>query len=253
MKSLTSPPWHSVAANPNLDGLRLAWDRKVPFIRWGLQARIRFLMMALTLPLAVCFSHAAKAQVAEGKAAWMPPDPPAGFFIPLDLFGKSARPDTSPPVAPAYADLVQSSIDADVRAMGQWLPEVHLYASPATQAYFVSGGLDAKANQRIWEVLLRKYKIPFKSINSAERLEKLTSGVLLLPSSVVLTDREKQAVLNFRAKGGSVLASWLTGVRGENVPPAGLQHCAAGGRHRTRGPDCRERPRALLRPLRERP
>ncbi len=217
MKSLTSPSWYFVAANRNPDGSRLAWSRKVPPIRWRLQARIHVLMMALTLPLAICFSHAAKAQVAEGKAAWMPPDPPAGFFIPLGLFGKPARPDTSSPVAPAYADLVQSSAGVGVRSMGQWLPEVHLYASPATQAYFVAGGLDAKANQRIWEVLLQKYKIPFKSINSAERLEKLTSGVLLLPSSVVLTNREKQAVLNFRAKGGSVLASWLTGVRGENA------------------------------------
>ena len=174
-------------------------------------------MMAFTVPLLLCFSHAAKAQVAASKAAWMPPDPPAGFFIPIDLFSKPAGPGTSPPAAPATAELAPASTGAGFPALGQWLPVVHLYASPATEAYFASGGLDAKANQRVWEVLLRKYKIPFKSINSAARLEELTSGVLLLPSAVVLTDREKKAVLSFRAKGGSVMASWLTGVRGENA------------------------------------
>ena len=150
----------------------------------------------------------------------MPPNPPVGFFIPPGLFGKPAAGVASSPVAPPQAEVLSQpfspGVDASVSATGSWLPEVHLYASPATQAYFASGGVDAKANQRAWEVLLRKYKIPFKSIASAERLETLASGVLLLPSSVVLSQREKQAVLNFRAKGGSVLASWLTGVRSEN-------------------------------------
>ena len=68
--------------------------------RWGLQASMHFLMMAFTVPLLLCFSHAAKAQVAASKAAWMPPDPPAGFFIPIDLFSKPAGPGTSPPAAP---------------------------------------------------------------------------------------------------------------------------------------------------------
>ncbi|MDO8774919.1 MAG: hypothetical protein Q7K57_40670 [Burkholderiaceae bacterium] len=96
------------------------------------------------------------------------------------------------------------------------VPEVLLYASPTTRAYFSAGGLDARDNIRVWEVFLRKYKIPFRIVASVEQLEKMLPGVLLLPSSVALSEREKQAVMGFRAKGGGVLASWLTGVRNEN-------------------------------------
>ena len=77
------------------------------------------------------------------------------------------------------------------------------------------GGVDAKVNIRIWETFLRKYNITFRIVSSIEQLEGIQSGVLLLPSSVALSEREKQAVIGFRAKGGSVLASWLTGVRNE--------------------------------------
>jgi len=93
---------------------------------------------------------------------------------------------------------------------------VLLYASPTTRAYFSAGRLDATVNTRVWEVFLRKYKIPFQMMTSVGQLEKAQHGVLLLPSSVALSEREKQAVIDFRAKGGGVLASWLTGVRNEN-------------------------------------
>lgn len=188
---------------------------------WGLKARIHFLLMVLGLPLIIGFSPLVEAQVAASTPSWMPPDPPVGFFIPPNLFDKPSGGLASLLVTPLQMGLAPQPFslgeDASASGMGSWLPEVHLYASPATQAYFASGGLDAKANQRVWEALLRKYKIPFKSISTADRLEALPSGVLVLPSSVVLTQREKQAVLNFRAKGGSVLATWLTGVRDENA------------------------------------
>ncbi len=187
-----------------------------------LQTRINFLLMVFGFSLIIGFSPLVEAQGVAGPPSWMPPDPPAGFFIPPNLFDKQSAGESSLFVAPLrHMELAQQHSNlgegASVSGMGNWLPEVHLYASPATQAYFASGGLDARANLRVWEALLRKYKIPFKTINSAERLEALASGVLLLPSSVVLTQREKQAVLNFRAKGGSILATWLTGVRGENA------------------------------------
>jgi len=35
MKSFASPSWHSVAVNRNPDGVRLAWDGEVPFIRYA--------------------------------------------------------------------------------------------------------------------------------------------------------------------------------------------------------------------------
>ncbi len=150
------------------------------------------------------------------RPSWMPADPPVGFFIPEGLFKKVGangsgavktvtEPESRALVAPLSAALPPIA----------WVPIVHLYASPTTENYLKSGGLDAKNNLRIWEVFLRKYKIPFQLITSVDRLESLVSGVLLLPTSVALSAREKLAVVNFRAKGGSVLASWLSGVRGD--------------------------------------
>ena len=145
----------------------------------------------------------------QGAAA----GPAVGFLVPAGTFSKlaigsdQASISSIPVAAPvAVASLVPSSAVA---------LEVLLYASPTTQNYFFKGGIDAKVNIHQWEVFLRKYKIPFQVVTSVEKLEKALPGVLLLPSSVALSEREKQAVASFRVKGGGVLASWLTGVRGE--------------------------------------
>jgi hypothetical protein len=140
----------------------------------------------------------------------LPAQLPTGFFIPTGTFNKlaqEAKPAPSPTITPI--------VSAPTTPPKRFVPEVLVYASPSTQDYFATGGLDAKVNIRIWETFLRKYNITFKVVSSIEQLEGLQSGVLLLPSSVALSEREKQAVIGFRAKGGSVMASWLTGVRNE--------------------------------------
>lgn len=92
---------------------------------------------------------------------------------------------------------------------------VYLYASPTTRAYFAKGGLDTNDGMTLWETFLRKFNFPYQLLSSPDQLESIKPGVLVLPSSVALSEREKLAVTNFRGKGGGVLASWLTGVRGE--------------------------------------
>lgn len=152
-----------------------------------------------------------------GRPSWMPADPPVGFFIPEGFFKKTST---------SGSGVTKPGVDSGPRAQSAaplsaalsptaWVPTVHLYASPTTASYLKTGGLDAKNNLRIWETFLRKYKIPFQLVNTVERLEAASSGVLLLPTSVALSARERQAVAIFRAKGGSVLASWLAGVRGD--------------------------------------
>lgn len=151
-----------------------------------------------------------------GRPSWMPADPPVGFFIPEGLFKKSGNNGSS--VTKPGIDSEPSALPTPFAAALPpiaWVPTVHLYASPTTESYLKSGGLDAKNNLRIWETFLRKYKIPFQLVTSVDRLEAASPGVLLLPTSVALSAREKQAVVTFRAKGGSVLTSWLAGVRGE--------------------------------------
>jgi len=90
---------------------------------------------------------------------------------------------------------------------------VWLFASASTQDYLQKTGVDASVNTGVWERFLRKYKIPFTRITNAQSLEQMGSGVLILPSTVVLSDREEMAIAGFRAKGGSILATWLNGVR----------------------------------------
>ena len=163
---------------------------------WTLKTQIYFPCIGLALIVTTGCAPMVKTPVSTSAPSWMPPNPPVGFFIPPGLFGKPAAGVASSPDAPRQAEVLSQpfspGVDASGPATGSWLPEVPLNASSATQTYFASGGVDAKANQRAWEVLIRKYKIPFKSIASAERLETLASGVLLLPSSVVLSQRENK-------------------------------------------------------------
>lgn len=170
-----------------------------------------FLCFALALLQGCADVKPLPSTVPIGSAA----NPPAGFFVPVGIFSKSA---SGPKQATTPVTTVTTTTVVTIPALSPTpvVPEVLLYASPTTRAYFSAGGLDARDNIRVWEVFLRKYKIPFRIVASVEQLEKMLPGVLLLPSSVALSEREKQAVMGFRAKGGGVLASWLTGVRNEN-------------------------------------
>lgn len=174
---------------------------------------VLFFMACAFLALAAC----APAQPLQSKeATGSGAEIPAGFFVPPGFFGRSGnglkQGSALPVISTASAAVVgHSGLPSPPR-----VPVVMLYTSPATVAYFASGGLDAKVNSLQWEVFLRKYKIPFQAVTSVEQLEKAPSGVLLLPSAVALSERERRAVIGFRAKGGGVLASWLTGVRNEN-------------------------------------
>lgn len=182
----------------------------------------RWALLAFTL-LAGCTQIATapdtNSNTAEGgRPSWMPADPPVGFFIPEGLFKKSGSNATGASTTKPGAQSESSSLPTRPPAglvPNTWVPTVLLYASPTTENYLKSGGLDAKNNLRIWETFLRKYKFSYQLVTSIDRLEAASSGVLLLPTSVALSAREKQAIVNFRAKGGSVLASWLAGIRGE--------------------------------------
>lgn len=182
----------------------------------------RWALLALTL-LAGCTPIATapdtNSSTAEGgRPSWMPADPPVGFFIPEGLFKKSGGNATGASTTKPGAQSESSGLPTRLPAglvPNTWVPTVLLYASPTTENYLKSGGLDAKNNLRIWETFLRKYKFSYQLVTSIDRLEAASSGVLLLPTSVALSAREKQAIVNFRAKGGSVLASWLAGIRGE--------------------------------------
>jgi hypothetical protein len=151
-------------------------------------------------------------------------EPSAGFFLPKGAFAKppAPKPTESGASKDKPSEVKQTEIKATIIPMPTssespvpFSSEVLLYASPSTQAYFETGELDASESKVAWETFLKKYQIPYKVLATLSQLERSRSGVLILPSSVALSKKEQQAVLDFRARGGSVLASWLCGVRDE--------------------------------------
>jgi hypothetical protein len=138
------------------------------------------------------------------------------LFVPAGFFSKSGKDPKQPGPSLAVTTVPPKAVAEPFAPSVPIVPRVLLYASPSTSALFAKGGFNAAENIRTWDVFLRKYSFPSQVVTSVEQLEKVDPGVLLLPSSVALSEREKQAIFSFRAKGGSVLASWLTGVRNEN-------------------------------------
>jgi hypothetical protein len=143
------------------------------------------------------------------KVADIKAEPAVGFFMPLKAF-ELPKGKTATAIAKSYPAFVSSQTPKP------FVQQVVLYASSSTQNYVQKGNLDAAYGPQVWEVFLKKYKIPYQLASSVSELETSSSGVLLLPSTVALSAKERQAIVNFRARGGSVLATWLCGVRDEN-------------------------------------
>ncbi|QDL53089.1 hypothetical protein [Rhodoferax aquaticus] len=145
--------------------------------------------------------------------------PPPGFFVPTGFFLKAAidpKQALSTPATVSTAPKIATTSNVAVPVFkGSFTQVVTLYASASNKAYFAKAGLDATTNARAWEVLLRKYKIPYKQLTTIEQLEKAPLGVLLLPSAAALSEAERKAIAAYREQGGSVLSTWLTGVRSD--------------------------------------
>lgn len=151
--------------------------------------------------------------------------PPPGFFLPEGFFTKPPAPapkvDITPPTRAEPAGASGST--STPMFAGGFTQEVVLYASVNNKAYYATGGLDYGSNSLAWEGFLRKYRIPYKLVTTVEQLEKAPLGVLLLPSAVVLSDKERNAIAMYRSLGGSVLSTWLTGIRNDKGGLVGLE------------------------------
>jgi len=132
----------------------------------------------------------------------------ADFFIPADAFDAKGNRPAAP--APASQPWQQGATPVPFQ------PEVLVYFSPTSQAYYRKGNLDGGLNVVLWERFLKKYQFPYRVLASIDDLQKAQSGVLVLASDVALSQREQQLITQFRQHGGSVFVSWLTGVRDES-------------------------------------
>lgn len=92
--------------------------------------------------------------------------------------------------------------------------KVILYSSPTTSAFFAVLGVDHQQNIAVWEAFLDRHEISHATISKTDELSQLSNGVLILPSSVALDETERNSIADFRKRGGSVLTTWLSGVRG---------------------------------------
>lgn len=172
-------------------------------------------------------AHPRKALPLEAKTQSLSPtallgtaiSPPPGYFIPTDVFGKAAIPAataTAPTAStPTSLEVPKPTGSPAVVLTTAKVPPILIYASSATRDYYAAVGIDASFHTRAWEDLLRKNAIDYELLTSIDQLEGRASTVLVLASSVALSDREKQAIIGFQGRGGGVLASWLSGVRDE--------------------------------------
>jgi hypothetical protein len=100
---------------------------------------------------------------------------------------------------------------------------VLLYESQSTRAHFSKVGGNYENLLKPWRGYFQERKRKFKSISNETEIAELKEGVLILPSSVALSDAERNAIMAFREKGGSVLATWATGTRTNDGEWAGWQ------------------------------
>jgi hypothetical protein len=137
-------------------------------------------------------------------------DPPPGYLLATDAFAKPKAP-AQPKVSTAAPSL---SIKSNINPVA-FEQRAILYVSPSTRKYLHNGRIDPNASIQAWQSLLTKYNIPHKLVTTEADLALQSSGVLILPSSLSLSPSEMQTISDFRGRGGSVFATWLSGVRNE--------------------------------------
>lgn len=160
------------------------------------------LALATLLTLSACSST--KAGTKRSAPSLMAPIA-AGFFIPATAFDAKGHRPAAP--APSNQPWKQGATPVPFK------PEVLVYFSSTSQAYYHKGNLDGGLNVVLWERFLKKYKFPYRVLASIDELQKAQTGVLVLASDVALSERERKLITQFRQRGGSLFASWLTGVR----------------------------------------
>lgn len=94
---------------------------------------------------------------------------------------------------------------------------VWLFASLGSQAHLMKLGADPTTGSRIWEHYLRSHEIEFARITSASDIARIPSpGLLILASIAVLSDAEKEAIVQWRNRGGAILSTLQTGTYSES-------------------------------------
>lgn len=89
----------------------------------------------------------------------------------------------------------------------------YLLNSKETRDYFTSIGENYDLILNQWHYYFDARGVKYIDIQDADLIADLKSGILILPSTVALSSEERTAIQAYEKKGGSVLATWATGVR----------------------------------------
>jgi len=161
-----------------------------------------YLLLTLVSGLAACSANRALLSSAGSV------NDPTAVIVPLGAFKNPVVPTT------------QTHVDTEPLQAGRLIVSpprrqvmATIYVSPATLAAFKTAGADYAMTLQVWEQFLRKYSLPYRVIRTAEELEKLQGGTLVLPCAVALSPRERNAIAAYRLRGGDIFSTWLTGVR----------------------------------------
>lgn len=91
--------------------------------------------------------------------------------------------------------------------------ELLLYHSASTQKFYASVGANKQLLLQPWRDYAKQHQIKIQEINDARQIKFNSNQVLVLPSSVALSEQEKNEILKYQRAGGAVLATWATGSR----------------------------------------
>lgn len=99
------------------------------------------------------------------------------------------------------------------------MSEIYLFNSKKTGEHFAANGGDYEQILDQWHYYFDTRGIKYTNVENLTG--ELKPGTLILPSAVVLDSRERAAIKSFEDNGGSVIATWSTGARGDSGDWAG--------------------------------
>jgi hypothetical protein len=176
------------------------------------QVHVRHGFVVLCLAwLAVLLAACAPMQAPREEAGQFRPSPPIPGLDPIVPL--PSVPAARRPTRPADLSFARTT-EAPTRL---WL-----FHSSTSQAALMKIGIDPTSGTRMWERHFRTTRTPFKRITTAAEIGQLApDGVLILPSAIALTDAEKDAIRQWRNRGGAVLSTWMTGTHSAAGEPQG--------------------------------
>jgi peptidoglycan/xylan/chitin deacetylase (PgdA/CDA1 family) len=117
--------------------------------------------------------------------------------------------------------------DAAATALPGHESRVAILRSEYTSKFFTSS-TNYRAHIEYWRSLIQGSNLPSKVISDLQ-LEGGVTGyrILVLPSAICLSEKERAAIRDFVSKGGGIICTWATGARDEKGAWKGLDFVAA--------------------------